>query len=88
MKIENECFRINDDGDIELCTHIKDKYGRLIYEGDILENDIEPDKCIKITYAQGYFYYNFMDNTMYYIKFSLMKTDKGALVDFYIKHKL
>lgn len=37
-KTKNENFRINKDGDVELCTGIKDVFGNLIYENDWIES--------------------------------------------------
>ena len=72
MKIENENFRINELGDINLCTGIKDCSGKLIYEGDILKENNGP-LLIKIFYVCGVFCFKFvlMGTTLdlFYVEF-------------------
>lgn len=75
MEIANESFRINDDGEIQLCTGIKDCCGKLIYEGDIL---IDMRTCgyarIKIIYKNGDFFYDVISAKRAFAPFKFSKT--------------
>lgn len=75
MEITNESFRINENGEIQLCTGVKDCCGKLIYEGDIL---IDTRPCssarIKIIYKDGDFFYDCISAKKAFEPFKYIKT--------------
>lgn len=72
MKIENENFRINELGDINICSGMRDCNGRLIYEGDTLKENNGP-ALIKIFYIYEEFCFKFVSTArilnLFYVKF-------------------
>lgn len=75
MKITNKSFRIDENGEIQLCTGVKDCCGKLIYEGDIL-TDTRPSGCfkIKIIYKNGDFFYDCISAKKAFAPFKYIKT--------------